>query len=349
MFEFSQLSVPIIQAPMAGGLNTPLLASGVSNAGGVGSFGFAYTSAEKIAQDLSETKALTSGPVNANFFVFQPVELPSEQAVADAVAVLARFSTQSGYNLKVPSAPFFPDIDHQLQAIWAQQPAILTFHFGIPSQEIIHAAHSRNISVGITATNVEEARAIVAAGADFIVAQGIEAGGHRGTFSPEGNDSELPLDLLLHDLIKAIPLPIVAAGGLMTGEDISRVLDLGAVAAQMGTGFLCCNEAGTPASYREILLSETLRSTQFTRGFSGRRAQGLSNRFMAVMEQKPTLPFPIQNTLTGPIRQEAVRSNDVELQSLWAGHGYAKTRAMSVAGLMRTLKEELREEMNDDK
>ena len=343
MFEFSQLRLPIIQAPMAGGLNTPLLASGVSNAGGVGSFGFAYTGAEKIAQDLFETKALTSGPVNANFFVFQPVELPNEQVVNDAVAALSDFSIDSGYDLKVPTRPFFPDIIHQLEAVWAQQPAMLTFHFGIPAQAIIEATHARGISVGITATNLEEGLAIVASGADFIVAQGVEAGGHRGTFSPYGNDSELPLDQLLCDLVSATPLPIVASGGVMTGQDINRVLSLGAVAAQMGTGFLCCDEAGTSASYRKMLLTKGSRPTQFTRGFSGRRAQGISNRFMAAMEHKPTLPFPIQNSLTGPIRQAAAKSDDVEFQSLWAGRSYANTRSMPVADLMQTLGEEMKD------
>lgn len=341
MFEFSQLELPIIQAPMAGGLNTPLLASAVCNAGGVGSFGFAYTDAEKVAQDLAQTKALTSGPVNANFFIFQPVEIPSKQTIIDAVAALSGFSLEGGYSLAIPTQPFFPDIILQLEAVWAEQPAILTFHFGIPSEEIIQAAHAREISVGVTATNVTEARAIVKAGADFIVAQGIEAGGHRGTFSPDGYDSELPLEQLLRELVAEASIPIVASGGLMTGLDINRALNLGAVAVQMGTGFLCCDESSTPSSYREILLSDALRPTQFTRGFSGRRAQGISNHFMVAMEHKPTLPFPIQNTLTGTVRKAAAKSNDVEFQSLWAGKGYAKSRAMSVAELMQTLQKEM--------
>ena len=341
MFEFSQLRLPIIQAPMAGGLNTPLLVGAVCNAGGVGSFGFAYTNAETIAKDLAQTKALTSGPVNANFFIFQPVEMPSKQITADAVTALSDFSLESDYTLTIPTPPFFPDITQQLEAVWAQQPAILTFHFGIPSAEIIQAAHARDISVGITATNIEDARAIVKAGADFIVAQGIEAGGHRGTFSADCYDSELPLEQLLLELVAGMSLPIVAAGGLMTGQDINRALSLGAVAAQMGTGFLCCDESSTPSSYREILLSEVSRPTTFTRGFSGRRAQGISNLFIEAMEHKPTLPFPIQNTLTGPVRQVAAKSNDVEFQSLWAGHGYPKTREMSVADLMTTLQEEM--------
>ena len=340
-FYFARLRQPIIQAPMAGGLNTPLLASEVCKAGGVGSFGFAYSGAAQIAQDLAETKALTSGPVNANFFIFQPVKMPSKQIIADALTALSGFSLDDDCTLSVPTEPFFPDITQQLKSIWAEPPAMLTFHFGLPPQDIIQAAHSRNISVGVTATNVEEGLAIVKSGADFIVAQGIEAGGHRGTFSAHGDDREVPVSHLVQDLVKATPLPIVAAGGIMSGQDINKVLTLGAVAAQMGTAFLCCDEAGTPPSYRAMLLSDDPRPTQFTRGFSGRRAQGISNRFMTDMERKATLPFPIQNTLTGPVRQAAAKSNDVEFQSLWAGNGYAKTRAMSVAELMQALQDEM--------
>ena len=339
-FHFAQLRQPIIQAPMAGGLNTPLLASEVCKAGGVGSFGFAYSGAAQIAQDLAETKALTSGPVNANFFIFQPVKMPSRQIIADALKALSGFSLDDDCTLSVPTEPFFPDITQQLKSIWAEPPAMLTFHFGLPPQDIIQAAHLRNISVGVTATNVEEGLTIVKSGADFIVAQGIEAGGHRGTFSAHGDDREVPVSHLVRDLVKATPLPIVAAGGIMSGQDINKVLAQGAVAAQMGTAFLCCDEAGTPPSYRAMLLSDDPRPTQFTRGFSGRRAQGISNRFMTDMERKPTLPFPIQNTLTGPVRQAAAKSNDVEFQSLWAGNGYAKTRAMSVAELMQALQDE---------
>ena len=326
---------------MAGGLNTPQLASAVCNAGGAGSFGFAYSTAEKIAQDLLATKALTSGPVNANLFIFQPVQMPSADVVDKAVAALSGFFIQGGYELSIPSAPFFPNLENQLEAIWSEPPAMLTFHFGIPPKGIIEAAHAKGISVGITATSVDEGLAIVRSGADFIVAQGIEAGGHRGTFNAHGDDSELPIEPLVHQLVNQTNCPVVAAGGIMTGQDINRALALGAVAAQMGTGFLCCDEAATPPTYRKMLLNDALKPTQFTRGFSGRWARGISNEFIERMDGRPTLPFPIQNTLTAVIRQAAANSDDSGYQSLWAGRHYAKIRSMSVQALMEVLIQEM--------
>ena len=341
MFEFSQLAVPIVQAPMAGGLNTPQLAAAVANAGGVGSFGFAYTRADKIAEDLAKTRALTQGPINANFFVFQPVESPSKKVLASALQALSELPLEVSGELVIPTSPFFPDLEQQLDAVWAHPPEILTFHFGLPSSALIHSAHSKGICVGVSATNKEEGTAIEKAGADFIVAQGIEAGGHRGIFDPLACDSELPMADLVKQLVDATTLPIVAAGGLMTGQEIGGAIDLGAAAVQMGTAFLCCEEAGTSATYRQMLLSKEGRNTVYTSGFSGRRAQGIENQFIRLMENKPTLAFPIQNTLTGPIRKQANVDNDPEYQSLWAGRGYAKSRSMPVSELMQVLQSEM--------
>jgi nitronate monooxygenase len=212
---------------------------------------------------------------------------------------------------------------------------LLTFHFGIPSAAVMQQAKALGIAVGITATSLAEAKQIEAAGADFIVAQGIEAGGHRGTFEPDGVDAGLPLDDLLRALVPNIRLPIVAAGAVMDGADIYRVMRLGAVAAQMGTAFLCCDESGASPAYQAFIRHEHARGTAFTRGFSGRRAQGIANQFMRVLEGQATLPFPIQNTLTGPIRQRAVQRNDGEHQSLWAGTAYPKAQALPAATLMQ--------------
>jgi nitronate monooxygenase len=211
----------------------------------------------------------------------------------------------------------------------------LTFHFGIPPLSILQQAKALGIAVGITATSLAEATHIENAGADFIVAQGVEAGGHRGTFEPDGADAELPLDDLLRTLVPSIRLPIVAAGAVMNGADIHRVMRLGAVAAQMGTAFLCCDESGASPAHQTFVLGEHARGTAFTRGFSGRRAQGIANGFMAALQGQPTLPFPIQNTLTGPIRQRAVQRNDGEHQSLWAGTAYPQAQALPAATLMQ--------------
>ncbi len=326
---------------MAGGVNTPQLAAAVANAGGVGSFGFAYSSPEKISADLTATQALTAGPLNANFFVFQPVTLPDAAQQVAALAALGMLGLPDDCVLRVPQAPFYPDLETLLLPVWQHRPAMLTFHFGIPSAAVMQQAKALGIAVGITATSLAEAKQIEAAGADFIVAQGTEAGGHRGTFEPDGADAELPLDDLLHALLPSIRLPIVAAGAVMDGAGIHRVLRLGAVAAQMGTAFLCCDESGASSAHKAFIRHEHARGTAFTRGFSGRRAQGIANDFIAALQGQPTLPFPIQNTLTGPIRQRAVQRNDGEHQSLWAGTSYPKAQALPAAILMHRWGEQL--------
>jgi nitronate monooxygenase len=341
-FDFSQLQCPVIQAPMAGGINTPALAAAVANAGGVGSFGFAYSSPEKISADLRATQALTTGPLNANFFVFQPVALPDAAQQAAALAAFTALGLPEDCVLRVPQAPFYPDLDSLLVPVWQHRPALLTFHFGIPPASVLQQAKALEIAVGITATSLAEAQQIEAAGADFIVAQGIEAGGHRGTFEPEGDaDTDWPLDTLLSVLTAHCRLPIVAAGAVMDGDDIHRVLRLGAVAAQMGTAFLCCDESGASPAHQAFIRHEHARGTAFTRGFSGRRAQGIANQFMTALHGQTTLPFPIQNTLTGPIRQRAVQRNDGEHQSLWAGTAYRQAQALPAAVLMQYWSEQL--------
>ena len=342
MFQFSELQLPIIQAPMAGGLNTPRLVSAVSNAGGVGSFGFSYSKPDKINKDLIETKALTNGVINANFFIFSPTELPSEEIQSAAIEAIRSLPIEGDFSVSIPQEPFYPNIETQLDPVWEHCPGILTFHFGIPAQSIILKARSLGICVGITATSINEALAIERSGANFIVAQGIEAGGHRGIFNPEEKDENLSLGELVSNLVNVTSLPIVAAGAIMTGYNIDRALKLGATAVQMGTAFLCCDEAGTSESHKEFLLNKKNRKTLYTKSFSGRRAQGINNKFIEIMEGKPILPFPMQNTLTSSIRKLAVENNEGEYQSLWAGKSYDKIRSLPAKQLMLILEEEIK-------
>lgn len=339
--NFSQLRIPVIAAPMAGGVNTPALAAAVANAGGVGSFGFAYSTPEKIEADLIATKQLTSGPINANFFVFAPVVMPDTTAQDSALAALRGLPHADRVDLQIPQAPFFPDLNQVLAPVWRERPAILTFHFGIPSGEILAQAKSLGIAVGITATNLPEAIAIERAGADFVVAQGIEAGGHRGIFTVDAPDDELSIDELLRALVPKISIPVVAAGGLMDGRDIQRVMSRGAVAAQLGSAFLGCNESGASPAHKAYVFQEGGRGSEFTKIFSGRRARGIRNEFMQRMHGKPVLPFPVQNIMTAPLRAAAARRNDGEYQSLWAGANYAKARPMSAVELMQMLAREV--------
>jgi nitronate monooxygenase len=344
MFNFTQLALPLIQAPMAGGITTPQLVAAVANHGGVGSFGFAYSTPEKIHADLVAAQSLSSGPINANFFVFSPVRLPSDKTQANAMQALRSLGVDGAQSLTIPAEPFYPNLMEQLEPVWKARPAILSFHFGLPPDGVIAKAHALGIAVGISATSVMEGLAIESAHADFIVAQGIEAGGHRGQFDLQAEDEALSTLALTAQLAKHCRIPIVAAGGIMNGAHIQNALAKGAQAVQMGTAFLCCDESGTPPSYRHYVLHKQDRPTTLTNAFSGRQARGLENTFTRTMQNQTTLPFPIQNTLTGPLRQWAVAQNDAEYQSLWAGTAYAQARSMSTKDLMQQLRNEFEAE-----
>lgn len=341
MFNLAKLELPIIQAPMAGGINNPRFAAEVANAGGVGSFGFAYSSPQKIAEDLIATRSLTKGPINANFFVFSNVDLPAQLIQAQAVQALKNLPMDCEYIVAIPQAPYFPSLEEQLNPIWENVPELLTFHFGIPPIAIIDKAHSLGIAVGITATNLQEALAIEKAGADFIVAQGIEAGGHRGIFEVNQPDDRLSALDLTKLLVKDCSIPIVSAGAIMDGADICGALKAGAVAAQLGTAFLCCAESGASPAHKEYLLKKHDRSSVFTKTFSGRPARGIQNEFIRLMDGQSILPFPMQNTMTASLRQLATKTNNGEYQSLWAGQDYARARNLSAKELMLALKQEL--------
>ena len=329
---------------MAGGITTPQLVAAVANHGGVGSFGFAYSTPEKIHADLVAAQSLTGGPINANFFVFNPVQMPSEQTQTNAVQALRSLAVDGVQSLSIPAEPFYPDLMEQLEPIWKTRPAILSFHFGLPPEGVIEKAHALGIAVGVSATSLAEGLAIESAHADFIVAQGIEAGGHRGQFDIEAKDEALSTLELTAQLAKHCRIPIVAAGGIMNGVHIQNALAKGAQAVQMGTAFLCCDESGTPPSYLHYLLHKQDRPTTLTKAFSGRLARGLENTFTRTMQDQTTLPFPIQNTLTGPMRKWATAQNDAEYQSLWAGTAYAQLRSMSTKDLMQQLRDEIKAE-----
>lgn len=344
MFSFKQLINPIIQAPMAGGVCTPQLVAAVANAGGVGSFGFAYSTPKKITEDLLAARALTKGPINANFFIFTPTALPGSGTQATALAALESlpiakqaFETAPA----IPTEPFYPDINEQLAPVWQHKPDILTFHFGIPPVAVVDQARALGIAVGMTATCVADALAIEAAGADFIVAQGIEAGGHRGVFEVDAQDDMLTTLQLTLKLAMHCSIPIVSAGGIMDGADVRAVLNAGATAAQLGTAFLCCDESGASAAHKRYLLTEGKRGSVLTRSFSGRPARGIVNAYIQQMQGKTNLPFPIQNTMTAPMRKWATDTDNGEYQSLWAGTGYHRARAMPAADLLRALSEEM--------
>jgi len=342
IFNFSKLKLPIIQAPMAGGFNTPELASVVANSGGVGSFGFSFTSPEKIDEILNTTKKLTSGFINANFFVFKPVKLPEKRVQEQAIEAIQSLSFNQKYEINIPKEPYYFDLETQIEATLKNLPSIITFHLGIPSTNIIKKTQSLGIKVGITATNITEAKSIENVGADFIVAQGIEAGGHRGIFNQENIDEEIKLDHLLIQILENVSIPVVAAGGIMEGKHIKRVTNIGAKAAQLGTAFLTCTEAGTSKIHKHYLLNEQRRKTKITKAFSGRMARGINNKFIEEMSGKKIFPFPIQNSVTTPLRKVSQNKNNGEFINLWAGTNFNKVRDLSATELLKKLAEEFK-------
>ena len=212
--------------------------------------------------------------------LISPVDLPSQAIQTQAIEALKNLPVEGDYSVSTPQAPFYSAIEDQLNPIWAHRPEILTFHFGVPPLSLIEKAHSLGIAVGITATSLKEGKAVEKAGADFIVAQGIEAGGHRGIFDPDGEDEKLSAMELTKQLVKESSIPVVTAGAIMDGVDIANALKAGAVAAQLGTAFLCCDESTASLAHKEFLLKRHSRGSVFTTGFSGRPARGIDNEFI---------------------------------------------------------------------
>ncbi len=348
----SSLKVPVIQAPMAGGINSTNFVQAAIRAGIVGSLGFGYSTADDVRHNLTALKGI--GPVNANFFIFQSVADPPNAAAVDAAmkSLLAvPFAAQC--TVSRPSAPYYPDLQSSLEAAWHLRPALLTFHFGIPQKEQIHQSKAVNSMVGVTVTSVAEAVLAAEEGVDFVIAQGSEAGGHRGSFlsSSDGDGEERPLTTL--ELVQRIvnevgrSVPIVAAGGIMNGKDIHTMIQAGATAVQMGTAFLPCHESAASPAHKRLVLSEHERGTVMTSAFSGRPARSAANQFTHLMHSQQSslalLPFPLQNTLTSGMRKRATAMDDGEYQSMYVGSNYRLARALSTEDLVTVLATELRE------
>ncbi|HEY6468107.1 MAG TPA: nitronate monooxygenase [Candidatus Acidoferrales bacterium] len=336
------IDFPIIQAPMAGGLSTPELAAAVCNAGALGSLGAGYLTPDQIRYEFGRFRALTDKPVAINLFA-GGYETGRVVDARPMLEILARIHEELG--LPAPALPAvapnaFPK---QLETVLALRPEIFSFTFGVPATDEMKRLKERGIFTMGTATTVDEARALEAAGTDAIVAQGSEAGAHRGTFLRGFEESMVPIRELVPAIRKATSLPVIASGGLMDGRDIAEMISLGACAAQLGTAFLTCPEAGTPEAYRQAILSARSDTTVITRAFSGRAARGLRNAFIEKLHGKEgyILPFSLQNSLTRPMRTAAAKKGDAGYLSLWAGQGVTRARVLPAAGLIRQLAAEM--------
>jgi nitronate monooxygenase len=339
------IDLPMIQAGMAGGPTTPELVAAVSEAGGLGTLGAAYMEPEAIREAVRSIRRLTAKPFSVNLFV-APMR-DDYSRLAEVQPVLDRLGAELGVASGAEPVPTPDRLERQFAVLMEEQVPIISTAFGPLPEPLGLAAREAGRLVTTMVTTVEEALAAEAAGCDVLVAQGSDAGGHRGTF-----DSERHRDGSLVGTFSLVPqvadrarVPVVAAGGVMDGRGLAAALLLGAQGVQLGTRFLTASESGAHAAYKEALLAGTEDDTVVTRWFSGRPARGLRNRFIEEAERsgvKP-MPFPSHNTATGPIRQAAAKQHDARYMSLWAGQALRLlTRDTPAADIVRGVAEQAR-------
>ena len=339
-----KIDVPIFQAPLAGGGDTPALVAAVGAAGGLGFIGAAYLTPAQILVAAREVRARTQRPFGVNLFA--PGSVPDEVDPAVAIAAVTPYFDEFGLPAPTISGGGELSFDKQLEATLESGASIFSFTLGRLPSETVARIKEYGLFVLGTASTVEEAIALEAAGVDGIVVQGAEAGGHRCTFAGPHDAGLIGTFALVPQVVDAVRVPVVASGGVMDGRGIVAALALGASAVQMGTAFLTTEEAGVPSAYRDAILGAREDQTRLTRAFSGRPARGIVNRFMrevdeiAVAQPDAILPFPKQNALTRPLRAAGARANRDDVLSLWAGQGIRLARRSDAATLVERLSSE---------
>jgi nitronate monooxygenase len=332
------LEVPIVQAPMAGGPSTPELAAAVAGAGGLGFVAGGYRTPDALREDIARTRALTDGPFGVNLFV--PSGAPADPAVVRAYADSLRAEAErAGVAL---GEPRFDDdaFDAKLDVLVADPVPVVSFTSGCPPAEIIARVRATGAVAWVTVTDPDEARQAVAAGADALVVQGEEAGGHRSAFGDREDRVDYGLLALLQLVRAHVDVPLVATGGIATGRGVAAVLAAGAAAAQVGTAFMLCPEAGTSAPHRAALASA--RPTGLTRAFSGRLARGIVNRLQAERTSTAPIAYPEIHHVTAPLRAAARKAGDEDVINLWAGEAHELAAEIPAADVVARLMDEAR-------
>ena len=323
--------IPLVLAPLAGGPSTPELAAAVSNAGGLGFLAAGYLSAAELTDRRRRLAELTSGPFGVNLFVPGP---------AGDAARVREFAAEiepdvSGVGARLGEARHDDDgWDAKIEYLTGDPVDVVSFTFGIPGEDVTEGLRARGSEVWVTVTSLDEARRAAAAGADVLVVQGYEAGGHRGG-PGDAPEEAVGLIALLQLITARLATPVVAAGGIATGSAIAAVLCLGARAAALGTAFLGCPEAGTARVHRDALREGA--PTRLTRAFSGRTARGIENGFLRAHSQSAPAAYPEVHYLTSPMRKEARQAGLADYVNLWAGQAYPLTAAVPAADLVRDL------------
>jgi nitronate monooxygenase len=334
-----RLPAPVVLAPLAGGPSTPELAAAVSQAGGLGFLASGYLSAAQTADGLDRARALTDRPLGVNLFV--PADGPSDpEAYAAYVRRLRAWADRVGAEL---GAPRYGDDAwaEKLDLLERDPVAVVSFTFGCPPPAAIDRLRATGAEAWVTVTSLEEAERASAAGADVLVVQGAEAGGHRASFADR---VDLPVDGLLPllQLVAAtLPTPLVASGGIATGRALAAVLCAGAAAAQLGSAFMLCPEAGTSPAHRRLLAAG--RPTSLTRAFTGRLARGIRNEFMDEHDEAAPIAYPEVHYVTAPLRRAARARGDAEQINLWAGQAHRLAEARPAAEVVVRLVAEARD------
>ncbi len=339
--ELLKIKYPIIQAPMALA-DSPLLAATVSNQGGLGSFGAALCTPDQIREKIQEIKQLTQNPFAINLFAPTTTQNYSADEVNHAIRLLNYFRKKLGITnreeIQIPPAANF---EEKLNILIEEKIPIFSFTFGVLTKEIIQRVKSHGIVVIGTATTVREAQQLEQNGVDMVVAQGYEAGGHRGTDLSMTNIQHglIGTITLVPQIVDAVKIPVIASGGIMDSRGMNAAFALGASGVQMGTAFLCCPESNIHAMHRKKLLASTDESTRLTNVFTGRMARSIVNEFMLEMEKQnfPILDFPIQSQLVKDIRDAAQKQNNSDYMSLWAGQGSHLCQNKSAADVFKQL------------
>ncbi|MFJ5560221.1 nitronate monooxygenase [Streptomyces sp. NPDC093250] len=333
---------PIVQAPMAGGVAVPQLAAAVSEAGGLGFLAAGYKTADGMYQEIKQLRGLTARPFGVNLFLPQP-ETADPAAVDVYAHQLAGEASWYETELGDPDSGRDDGYETKLAVLLDNPVPVVSFHFGVPAREVLDSLRRVGTFTLVTATTAEEARAVERAGADAVIAQGVEAGGHQGTHRdvPEMTGSGLGVLSLVAQVREAVGIPVIAAGGIMRGGQIAAVLAAGAAAAQLGTAFLAAHESGANALHKQALTSPLYVRTELTRAFSGRPARALVNRF--VREHGPYAPaaYPDVHHLTAPLRKAAAKAGDPQGLALWAGQGHRMARELPAGQLVEVLAAEL--------
>lgn len=337
------VAIPIVQAPMAG-VSTPGLAAAVSNAGGLGSLGVGATNAAGARAMIEETRRRTSLPFNVNLFVHATAR-PDAAREARWLDALRPLFLEHG---AVPPSALrtiytsFADDDDMLAMLLETAPSVVSFHFGLPSSSRIAALKAVGCVLLASATSVAEARRVEAAGIDMVVAQGWEAGGHRGVFDPSAPDDQLGTMSLTRLLVRQTNVPVIAAGGIMDGAGVRAAMALGAIAVQLGTAFVACPESGIDEAYRAALASESADHTVMTRAISGRPARCLRNLFTRWdADCGGDVPdYPIAYDAGKALDATAKARGEGGFGAHWAGQGAPLHRVMPAAALLKTIWQE---------